>query len=419
LLAVTYARALRHAWASAQLALRRFQSPTSVRCALRAALPQPPAPIAKGTRQLLIDVSVLVRHDGGTGIQRVTKALLGELVKSPPEGYVVRAICGTRWRSYRYVETPRSSSKVQVRSGDIFLGLDLASRILPRHQSQLLQWRANGGSLCFVMYDLLPLLYPDWFTGRNARAFRAWIRTVAIHADSVICISQSVAGQFRNWLASQGFDRESSPKIGWFHLGVRLLSKPAGASQNPRVAQIAQRPFVLMVGTIEPRKGYAMVLDAFDEIWEGGHSMQLVIVGRTGWKVESLVARLHKHKQAGHRLHWFDSADDRTLCALYDAASGVLVASEAEGFGLPILEAAAHGKPLLIRDLPVFREIAGDAATRFRGEKRSQFVDNLRDWLTHLSAGTAVSSRSIALQSWEQSAQQLLHQALPVDPPTF
>jgi len=170
-----------------------------------------------------------------------------------------------------------------------------------------------------------------------------------------------------------------------------------------------------MVGTIEPRKGYTLALDGFEAIWRDGHPMQLVIVGRIGWKVGSLVSRLRAHAEAGHRLHWFDNANDDTLHTLYEAASGVIVASEAEGFGLPILEAALRSKPLLVRDLPVFREIAGSGATYFRAAATGQFVEELRDWLARLATGTAVGSGSVAIQSWTQSARQMLLHALPAD----
>jgi len=164
-----------------------------------------------------------------------------------------------------------------------------------------------------------------------------------------------------------------------------------------------------MVGTIEPRKGYAMVLDAFEEIWRNSHPMHLVIVGRVGWKVEALVARLRSRAQKGDTLHWFDDADDSTLDALYEASSGVLVASEAEGFGLPILEAAAHGKPLLIRDLPVFREVAGNEATYFSARTAATLVEELQSWLANLRAGTAPQSRNLLVHDWAYSASQLLH----------
>jgi len=190
----------------------------------------------------------------------------------------------------------------------------------------------------------------------------------------------------------------------------------SGALQiSARIGTITQRPFVLLVGTIEPRKGHAMVLDAFEAIWQGGDAMQLVLVGRTGWKVDRLVARLRNHAEAGARLHWIDDADDDTLRILYERSSGVLVASEDEGFGLPILEAAVHGKPLLIRDLPVFREVAADGAAFFRAETTRHFIEELREWLAQLALGSAVPSATIAVQTWTQSARQMLDQVLRLD----
>jgi glycosyltransferase involved in cell wall biosynthesis len=404
----------KRAWASALLVLERFQEPAGLRRAVRRVIPQLPDVAPPGSNQFLIDVSVLARHNAGTGVQRVTKELLRELVATPPEGYVVRPVQASRWRRYRYTVEANASSTVQVRPGDIFLGLDLASRILPRHRQQLLCWQATGVRLCFVMHDLLPLHHPDWFTRRNARAYGAWIRTIAVHADSVVCVSQYVAGQFQIWLAGQGFDRESAPRIGWFHHGVRLPFNPEAAPTDARVTQIALNPFVLIVGTIEPRKGHAQALDAFEAIWRDSHPMQLVIVGRVGWKVDSLVARLRVHPETGHRLHWFDDADDDTLHALYEAATGVLLASEAEGFGLPILEAAAHRKPLFVRDIPVFREIAGLGATYFTAVTRQEFASELREWVRRLRIGTAVASTEISVQDWAGSARQMVHALLHV-----
>jgi glycosyltransferase involved in cell wall biosynthesis len=381
------------------------------RAVLRATSPPTAAKLAEG-RQLLIDVSVLACHDAGTGIQKATKALLAEMLAAPPPGYHVRTVRASRWRPYRYLGGPRDAQKVQVGRGDVFLGLDLASRILPRHRLQLLHWRAEGAQLCFVVYDLLPLLRPCWFTRRNSRAYESWIRTVAIHADSVACISQFVAVQLRSWLTQHGFDVESSPEVGWFHLGAQPASGRLVLPHAIGVECAAGQRFILMVGTVEPRKGYALALDAFEALWRNGHPIQLVIVGRAGWKVAELISRLRRHPEAGKRLHWMDNVDDLALQKFYATATGVLVASEAEGFGLPILEAAIHGTPLLLRDLPVFREIAGDGATYFNAISPVSFVDELESWLAHVVDGKVPSSRNIAVQSWEQSAHQMLRHAL-------
>jgi glycosyltransferase involved in cell wall biosynthesis len=224
----------------------------------------------------------------------------------------------------------------------------------------------------------------------------------------VLCISQSVASEFRTWLSKHHFPGESMPKIGWFHLGTEKPSLLKAAQPDGRVSAVAARPFVLMVGTIEPRKGHSQGLDAFEALWREGNATQLVIVGRTGWRIDRLVRRLRAHPELGRRLHWFDDADDATLHALYAAARGVLVASEAEGFGLPILEAAVHGTPLLLRDLPVFREIAGDSAAYFHGSTPAQAIDEIRRWVQALACGTALSSESIRPCTWNESARQLL-----------
>lgn len=163
-----------------------------------------------------------------------------------------------------------------------------------------------------------------------------------------------------------------------------------------------------MVGTIEPRKGYAPTLDAFEVAWQEDCQVQLVIVGRPGWKARRLIARLRAHPESGRRLHWFDDADDATLLSLYDAASGVLVASEAEGFGLPILEAALHQKPLLVRDIPVFREIAAEGAAYFSENTSTQFAKDIKRWIRDVENGTAPKSSTIPLRTWTQSANEAM-----------
>jgi glycosyltransferase involved in cell wall biosynthesis len=386
----------------------RFQDPQNLRRALESISPiDAPLP-GRGLRQLLVDISVLACEDAGTGIQRATKSLLAELVAAPPDGYVVRIVEASRWRGYRYAEELTARSKiVEVRAGDVFLGLDFASRVFPRHQLQLLAWRAAGAKICVVMYDMLPLLRPDWFTARNCRAYKAWIRAVGIHADSVVCISQLVATQFNVWLSAHSLTSHS-PKVGWFHLGTQAAPSKLPTIVDPLIQRIMRFPFVLMVGTIEPRKGYAQALDAFETLWRTGHVVRLVIAGRAGWKVGRLLKRLRTHPEAGSRLHWLDNADDGTLSLLYGRAIGVLLASEAEGFGLPILEAASYNKSLLLRDTPVFREVAGPAASYFDANAADRLAAHLSHWVSQLASGTAISSATLPRQTWADSAQQLL-----------
>jgi glycosyltransferase involved in cell wall biosynthesis len=121
----------------------------------------------------------------------------------------------------------------------------------------------------------------------------------------------------------------------------------------------------MMVGSIEPRKNHRFVLDAFDRFWQRGGEGSLLIIGRYGWKTDDVIERIAKHRQLGHQLHILRDASDSELDYAYRNASALVIASEIEGFGLPVVEAFQRGLPVLCSDIPVFREIADGRATFF------------------------------------------------------
>ncbi|AGK48437.1 glycosyl transferases group 1 family protein [Burkholderia thailandensis MSMB121] len=376
-------------------------------------------------RQLLVDVSIIAAHDAGTGIQRVVRSLLAQLLASPPDGFDVRPIRATRKTPYRYADhflppdagEPQHAASappgeaVRVRAGDVFIGLDLTSRIVPRRQRDLLAWKRQGVRCAFVVYDLLPFQHPRWFTPRARRSFRHWLSTLAVHADELWCISRTVARE-TDWLMRRRFGLTNADiAIRSFDLGAETLghahAAPASMPAQADPCRDAAHPLLLMVGTIEPRKGHAQVLDAFDALWRDGAEVTLVVVGAPGWHVEPVVQRLQRHAQNGRRLIWLHDADDARLEALYAQADGLVMASEAEGFGLPIVEAARHGKPLFLRDLDVFREVAGSHATYFRAADGGALARELSAWLAQLAAGAAPTSGGIEPITWSASADQL------------
>lgn len=381
-------------------------------------------PEPSGPRQLLADVSVISQSDAGTGIQRVVRELLRELIANPPPGYEVRPVYATRWHRYQYAEHYRSALQgkdtgagptgpVHVQAGDVFLGMDLAAGTLPRYHVQLGRWKASGVRFFFLVYDLLPVLHPEWFTPQLVKAYRDWIRTVAIFADGVVCISRSVSDQLKQWLADMYGNRVSlSISVMWFYLSGDISS--GIPSRQPTkldhlLARVSKRPAILMVGTIEPRKGYAQALSAFEVLWREKREVNLAIVGGAGWKVDALVHRLRNHPEVGNRLHWFEQASDEMLNVLYGAVDGLLLASEGEGFGLPIVEAARYGKPILARDVPVFREIAGNHIRYFDGGTPAELATELSVWLDSIKDGSVIKSEGIKRLSWEESARQLLN----------
>jgi glycosyltransferase involved in cell wall biosynthesis len=177
-----------------------------------------------------------------------------------------------------------------------------------------------------------------------------------------------------------------------------------------------------MVGTIEPRKGHLQALDAFERLWAQGLDVRLVIVGGEGWKglpdgarrtIPTLVARLRRHPELGRRLHWLQGISDEYLDRVYAASTCLLFASEGEGFGLPLIEAARHGVPLLARDLPVFREVAGAHAHYFSGADGASLAVAVQDWLGLHAAGQAPTPAGIASRTWAANAAELMTHLFP------
>jgi glycosyltransferase involved in cell wall biosynthesis len=381
-------------------------------------------------RQLLVDVSVIYQNDARTGIQRAVRSLLLQLLSTPPSGCTVCPVFATRHHGYCYADrsflekqertqpTTRNPGveKVQVHNEDVFLALDLAAHLLPRHQAQVLSWKRFGVKVHVVVYDLLPLQRPEWFNPKTTRNFKRWVAWLAVYADSAVCISDAVKTDLQAWLNTHyGLSPTALPATN-FVLGANInASAPSDglpATAEFLLTRLRNTPTVLMVGTLEPRKGYDQALSAFELLWQhAGKAPLLVVVGRPGWKTEALQKLLRSHPQVGKRLFWLEDVSDEFLEQLYATCKGVLVASRAEGFGLPLIEAALHKKPILARKLAVFKELDISGLTYFSGDAPQDLATALSNWLNTVPMPVMTSSGSAApsaLPTWQLSASQLL-----------
>ncbi|MFM5482314.1 glycosyltransferase [Aeromonas veronii] len=379
-------------------------------------------------RQLLVDISELVQRDAKTGIQRVVKAILSEWLANPPAGFRVEPVfatvdkCGYRYaRSFvsKWLGLPVAleiDSPVECWQGDVFVGLDLQPHVVPAQAPVLQSWRSKGVQMWFVVYDMLPITLPQFFYESAMETHATWAESVASY-DGVVCISKSVAVDFAKWLDKQNFECADSLAIKSFSLGADLAaSQPTvGLPEGWRNinGSMQSRPSFLMVGTVEPRKGHAQVLDAFDLLWDTGCEVNLFIIGKQGGQVEALVDRLRAHPLAGEKLFWLEGVSDECLDKVYAASSCLIAASYGEGFGLPLIEAAQHQLPILARDIPVFREVADEYAEYFNADKPEQLAQAIQAWLLRYEQGAIRSSENMPWLTWQQSAQQLLSKILP------
>jgi len=249
--------------------------------------------------------------------------------------------------------------------------------------------------------------------------FEKWLHTVSSNADRLLCISAAVADETRDWLRQQAPQR-ALPEFAVLHHGADIAaSMPSTGLPDDAAAVLADITSVasfLMVGTIEPRKGHLQALDAFEQLWAAGVDVRLVIVGGEGWKgladsqrrtIPAIMARLRNHPELGRRLHWLHGISDEYLERVYRDCACLLFPSEGEGFGLPLIEAARHDLPLLTRDIPVFREIAGAHAHYFAGSSGAELAAAVQEWLRLHATGEHLGSAGMPWQTWADNARTL------------
>lgn len=375
--------------------------------------------------KIFVDVSVFSIHDAGTGIQRVVREILKNIIKDE-NSYNVIPVAASRGKGYCIAsvvleDTPATLKQeahgqpINLSKGDIFLGLDLAAHILPRHYVQLLQWKHAGASIQIVVYDLLPALHPEWFNPKSVKNYRKWIRALSIFSDHFHCISCTVRLELVKWFDEHyGIELKTSA-ASVFPLGSNLERFPAGTqpSCNLHTDHVVldfsrHTPTVLMVGTVEPRKGHAEVLRAFTDVWRQGGTPHLIFVGSPGWKTELVQKKIIDESAVNSKLIWLRSADDNLLDQLYKSVTGVIVASKGEGYGLPLIEAAYYKKPVLARDIPVFREIAKGNVTFFSdNENQGLQASEVISWLASFKS-VKNSVPDLDLPTWTESSRALL-----------
>lgn len=362
-------------------------------------------------RRLFVDVSTIVRHDAQTGIQRVVRSICRELASRGSADVAVYAVAASKWRPYAIVSTNllpgsndlRPALQPKLGPGDAFLGLDLSAHLFARHERQLRRWRDAGADIAVIVYDLLPSMRPDWFNPKTTHYFRLWLDVVARRASVVLPISRSVREDFTAFVSRHHPGRAAQIETHVLPLSgdIGLFGPEADGNANPVILAMRARHALLMVGTVEPRKGHSAALAAHRRAWSDNPSEAplLVIAGRPGWQTEELQEELRQLDLERDGAIWLEEVCDTLLDRLYRDCRGLLVASLGEGYCLPIKEAFAYGKPVLARNLPVLRELDSPSITYFDDDR----PDQLAKAMIEFAANPPASVDQPDAQGWADS----------------
>ena len=369
-------------------------------------------------KQLLIDISELVKSDAKSGIQRVVRSILNELISSASEDYTIQAIYATQDKyGYKYANqfmhkflnqdgnSTIQDNPIDISPDDIFLGLDMSPHIQYAQKTYLKHLKNLGLNIYFIVYDLLSIQHPHWWPNGAKENFEKLLDTIITTSDGICCISQAVAHDVKHYI--------ENTQVSYFHLGADIdnsvPSKGLNTDSEEILEKIKNNHSFLMVGTLEPRKGHAQTLAAFETLWDEGIEVNLIIVGKAAWMVDNLVQEIQKHTKLNANLFWLQSISDEYLEKVYENCTCLMATSEGEGFGLPLIEAAQKKLPIIARDLPVFREVAQKYAYYFPNTKESDILaKSIREWLHLYHIGKYPKSDNLPWITWEESTKKLL-----------
>ncbi len=252
----------------------------------------------------------------------------------------------------------------------------------------------RSAPIVWTLHDLAWRRDPSSFTPWGVRFFEAALACAIEEADLVLCPSQATVDD----AVAAGL---AADRVRLVPLGVRPVAVTEDAIRAVRRRYGLGRPYVLSVGTAEPRKNLGTLVDAFAGLKRS--DVDLVVVGPAGWQedLRPLAERL------GDRARPLGFVADPELAALYAGAAVFAYPSHWEGFGLPVLEAMAAGAPVVTSAASATGEVAGDAALLVDPQDRDSLTDALARLLDDapLAARLSAAGRARAAElTWERTA---------------
>lgn len=375
---------------------------------------------------IYIDISSMVSNEDPVGIQRVMKIILQILTKKYSDEFLIiptyfyRGFC---YCSYAYARKFNNVKLLNFIKKDMYLENMVAGSIFLRIDinfflsmskkiaNWLMQQKRNNVFFVQIIHDLIPIKYPNFTEEIYAVEFAKDLKASSLFFDVSIAVSKTVMDEYQEWLKLDGDNTKM--KSAWIHWGGDIdkydsHEVPVTAEDRFKYIDIAEEYF-LMVSRIEPRKDYTIVIDAFEELWRNGYDESLIIVGKESFKTQKLIKRIKAHPLLNKKLFWLNyGVTDSELTHLYANSRAFIMSSLAEGFGLGIAEAVKHHKPLILRDIPVFHEIAENAAYYFSSSNGKDLAHEILRWEDLYKNNVHPKSTVLKVITWEQSCDRLM-----------
>lgn len=238
-----------------------------------------------------------------------------------------------------------------------------------------------GFRFVLLCYDLIPLLFPQFYRPHDVERFGAYMRVAFAIADRVVVTSRRTEADCQAYFIDHGI------------VAGDIVVAPLGFDAQPQ--QVKPRPdlppglardhFILLVSTIEPRKGHRLMYRVWRRLMAEGvpqsADFKLVFVGRQGWMTDDLLSEIREDSELAGRIRIVTDADDDLLGALYEAAAFCVYPSAYEGYGLPVVEAFSFGKAVLASNGGALPEVVGKLSPCLDPTDEEAWYAHMRQWI--------------------------------------
>lgn len=303
------------------------------------------------------------------GIPGFVRGILGAIARADRENeyllYADRDFCFEAPPSFRW--TKRVGGRLPgtawlLAAAPIWIRRDRAD-VFWGTQHVLPPFVPRGTRVLLTVHDLVHRRYPGTMEPFNLWVHRLFVGPSARRADHIMVASESTARDVREL---EGVAQGRIAVVGPAAAG-QYSPMHAGEARGRLcglLGEDADRPYVLAVGTLEPRKNFGVAIEAFARVADALPRHKLMIAGATGWKNGRLLSSVLEGGMS-RRVRLLGYVPDELLPALYAASDCFVLPSLYEGFGIPVAEAMAAGTPVITSDIPSLREVAGDAGIAF------------------------------------------------------
>jgi len=265
-----------------------------------------------------------------------------------------------------------------------------------------------GFRYAVVCHDIIPLLFPQYFSQADVGAFRRfWLDMFGI-ADQILVASQRVAHDIVQYCAAHDIRHVECRR-------VPLGSDVTGYGANVGLPEgLEADRFILFVSTIEPRKNHALLLRVWQRLLAENvpqrDGFKLVLVGRPGWHCDDILEQIKDKTRFSGSLVHLTGVRDEELAALYRAAAFCVYPSRYEGFGLPVIEAFANGKAVIASSGGALAETVGGLSPRLDPDDEEAWFTTMKAWIANAASRApfeAAIRSGFAPVSWDRAASEI------------